>query len=269
MIRQWLSILLLVGFLPLVGLCDSDGWDSEGDVSTSWGNIHYRTAGSGPPLLLLHGYFGQGGQWQKYREAFSADFQIIAIDLPGHGQSSHLTDGYDTRQAAIAMWELLDHLGHRKISAIGYSAGGMTLLEMAVQQPDRVHAAILAASAHQVVGTLDRGGWEDLPPAFQADMLRNHPGGVPQVKKLMASHHIPAIDLKRLSQISVPVLFVVGDRDESFPLATVLQTYQAMQHSELWVFPGLGHELFWSEWGGSKVLEKEFPEKARAFISER
>ena len=264
MLRLSVIILVLAGFLPI--WCSAQ-WESEGDVATTWGNIHYRTAGSGEPLLLLHGYFGQGGQWQKYLEAFSSDFTLIAVDLPGHGKSTNLANGFDTNKAAGSMWELLDQLGYSKISGIGYSAGGMTLLVMSIQQPERLRAMVLAASAHQAAGSPGPDNWEDLPPAFQADMLRNHPGGIPQIKKLMATHNVPSVDLNKLSEIGVSTLFVVGDRDESFPLGTVLKNYQAMQHAKLWVFPGLGHELFWSEWGGSRELEREFPIKVREFFA--
>ncbi len=263
MVRLWVAVVVLAGLFPIC--CPAD-WKSEGDVRTKWGNLHYRTAGSGQPLLLLHGYFGQGGQWQKYLEAFSSDFTLIAVDLPGHGKSTNLADGFDTNKAASSMWELLDQLGYGKVSAIGYSAGGMTLLAMAIQQPERLRAMVVSASAHQAAGSPGPGNWEDLPPAFQADMLRNHPGGIPQIKKLIANHDIPQVDLKRLSGTGVPTLFVVGDRDEAFPLETVLKTYRVMEHAKLWVFPGIGHELFWSEWGGSKELEREFPIKVREFF---
>ena len=55
--------------------------------------------------------------------------------------------------------------------------GGMILLEMANQQPDRIDAMILTASAHRGEGAPPDDQFEDLPEGYQNDLLRNHPGG--------------------------------------------------------------------------------------------
>lgn len=61
--------------------------------------------------------------------------------------------------------------------------GGMILLEMANQQPDRIDAMILTASAHRGEGAPPDDQFEDLPEGYQNDLLRNHPGGAPANQK--------------------------------------------------------------------------------------
>lgn len=261
-----LFLSLFLGWSPVVSAAEGP-WASAGEVRTEMGFIHYRTAGKGQPLILLHGYFGQGGQWSKYVDVFGKHFTVIAPDLPGHGLSANTSENFDPELVASAMWRLLDELGYARVSGIGYSAGGMTLLAMATQQPRRIHAMVLAASAASVRSAPPQR-WEDLPRGFQSDMLRNHPGGVDQVRKLLATHTIPSVDSLAQQPLRVPTLMVVGDRDESFPLPLVLATYEQLEHGRLWVIPNLGHELFWAEWGGDRTLESQFPDRVLDFFAE-
>ena len=255
-------VLLLVSNVSAA----EQAWRIEAIGQTDHARIFYRVAGEGPPLFLLHGYFGQGNQWLKYVDDFADDFTVIAPDLPGHGRSDAIGGHFDPATAAQAFWQLADQLSYDEISVIGYSAGGMTGLAMAVQQPTRMRTLILAASARTTGGTMATRQWEDLPPPFQADMLRNHPGGIPQVRKLLSAHDIPAISLESVKALQVPVLMVAGDRDESFPMPVLMETYQALPDARFWIEPNLGHNLFWAEWGGSAALEAAFPQKATRFL---
>ncbi|NDH41540.1 MAG: alpha/beta fold hydrolase, partial [Gammaproteobacteria bacterium] len=82
---------------------------------TPWGEVGYRIAGAGPPLLLLHGYFGQGRQWEPFLEAFSRHYTVIAPDLLGHGTSSITGKNFEVTASAQALWQLLDTLKLPKI----------------------------------------------------------------------------------------------------------------------------------------------------------
>ncbi|NBQ13010.1 MAG: hypothetical protein EBU29_13440, partial [Gammaproteobacteria bacterium] len=144
---------------------------------------------------------------------------------------------------------------------MGYSAGGMTLLQMAALRPTAIHAMILASSAHMLEEAPPRRAWEAMPPPFQADMLRNHPRGVPQIKKLIGMALVEALEDGDLAPVKTKTLLLAGDRDAVFPVPSVLQTYQALPNAQLWIVPNLGHALFWP-WGGSDALAEAFPARA-------
>jgi len=143
-------------------------WDSGGTVRTSGGELHYRVSGIGKPLLLLHGYSGYGGQWRIFLDEFVDDYKVIAVDLPSHGQSSKLGSSFIVADAARDVWQLMDHLQVKEINGVGYSAGGMTLLQMALLDPSRVHSMVLAASAFTVLEDRSVEQFEKLPGGFAA-----------------------------------------------------------------------------------------------------
>ncbi len=242
-------------------------WDTSGTITTDGGDIYYRIAGTGKPLLLLHGYSGSGDQWQQFVAEFLDDYRVIAVDLPGHGESSALGSSFVVTDAARDMWQLMDHLDVEHIHGVGYSAGGMTLLQMALLQPSRVRAMTLAASAYTVLEERIREQFKDLPEGYQQDLLRNHNGDKGKIGAMLGAKFVADINVLDLKDLEVPTLLVSGDRDESFPLPVVVETYSALPNAKLWIVPGIGHALFWP-WGGSERLAKRFPSEVVLFFRE-
>jgi len=242
-------------------------------ITVNGTDLYYRVSGDGPPLLLLHGFTGAGFLWGKYVDQFSKDYTVIAPDLPGHGRSSNPLDHFSLRETAKAMLHLLDELGHGRVKGIGYSVGGMILLQMATEQPERFDAMILTASAHRAAGEQLDATFEDLPEGYQNDLRRRHPGGLPQIRKVLSDQATladtglnPVISVDRLAEIPVSTLIFCGDRDEIFTLPTITELYEALPQADLWIAPASGHPLYWPEWGGSRFLEKRFPKVALRFL---
>ncbi len=105
--------------------------------------LHYRTSGSGPILLMLHGMTLTGEQWVPFAKDFTDSYTVVIVDLPGHGGSSPLPDAFSFEKSTKLMHGLLDELGAKQVYGIGHSAGGMTLLHMAIQQPERLKAMVI------------------------------------------------------------------------------------------------------------------------------
>jgi haloacetate dehalogenase len=91
-------------------------------VDTTAGKIFARSGGSGPPLLLLHGFAQTNVIWHRVAPALAQHFSLVIPDLPGYGGSAVPDSGddhapYDKRSMANAMIELMEKLGHcrRKI----------------------------------------------------------------------------------------------------------------------------------------------------------
>ncbi|MFT7245783.1 MAG: pimeloyl-ACP methyl ester carboxylesterase [Candidatus Azotimanducaceae bacterium] len=260
-------IVICLLFLSLGLGAQAADWESSAMVTTSAGELHYRMAGSGKPLVLLHGYTGYSHQWQAFLAEFVDEYKVIAIDLPGHGQSSKLGASFIVTDAATGVWEVMDHLGVKKIHGVGYSAGGMTLLQMALLQPSRVQAMVLASSAYSVPEAAPRGLFETLPQGYQQDLLRNHGGDMDKIRAMLGASFLAELNIESLRDLKTPTLLLSGDRDESFPLPVVVETYAALPDARLWIVPGIGHALFWP-WGGSADLARQFPPEVLRFFRE-
>ncbi len=85
-------------------------------------------------VVLLHGMFGSKGNLMSIAQALADDFHIIALDLPGHGQSPSMAE-MSFSNMSLAVAELLDHLGHAKAHLIGHSLGGKVAMQLATSHP--------------------------------------------------------------------------------------------------------------------------------------
>lgn len=118
-------------------------------VKTSGATINFVTAGSGPPLLLLHGYPQTHIMWRKVAPQLAQKFTVVAADLRGYGDSSKPPDGenhsgYSKRAMAQDQVEVMASLGFQKFAVVGHDRGGRVTHRMALDHPDRVtKAAVL------------------------------------------------------------------------------------------------------------------------------
>lgn len=106
--------------------------------------LHYVTAGSGPPVVLLHGWPQTWYEWRHVIPALAKHYTVIAPDLRGLGDSSRPLSGYDKRTVAEDVWKLVhDHLGHRRFLLVGHDWGGPTAYALAAAHPDAVEKLVL------------------------------------------------------------------------------------------------------------------------------
>src|SRR6476619_4711014 len=108
-------------------------------------DIYYEVHGSGPPLLLTHGYSSTSGMWQGQIEALSKHHKLILWDMRGHGQSDYPDDpnAYSEALTVADMAALLDEVGAGKAIVGGLSLGGYMSLAFHRAHPDRVRALLL------------------------------------------------------------------------------------------------------------------------------
>jgi pimeloyl-ACP methyl ester carboxylesterase len=105
--------------------------------------LHYLTAGSGPPLLLLHGYAETSSMWKALLPAVAERFMVVAPDLPGIGVSDIPADGLDMQSAAIRMHTLARSLGIEKACVVGHDIGLMVAYAYAAQFPAEVEKLVV------------------------------------------------------------------------------------------------------------------------------
>ena len=93
--------------------------------------MHYVTAGSGYPLVLLHGWPQSWFEWRKIIPALAQHYQVIVPDLRGLGDSEKPLTGYDKRTLACDVRELLSQLGLERVGVIGHDWGGAVAFYLA------------------------------------------------------------------------------------------------------------------------------------------
>jgi haloacetate dehalogenase len=118
------------------------GYKSEW-ISTSGGRIFARVGGSGPPLLLLHGFTETHVMWHKVAPKLAERFTVIVADLPGYGWSDMPESDadhtpYTKRAMAKVMVEAMERLGHVHFALAGHDRGGRVSYRLAFDHPGRL-----------------------------------------------------------------------------------------------------------------------------------
>lgn len=111
--------------------------------TTGGADIHAVIGGSGPPLLLLHGYPQTHVMWHKVAPALAQKFTVVAPDLRGYGDSSKPPgdprhERYSKRALAQDQVEVMEQLGHKRFAVAGHDRGARTAHRMALDHAERV-----------------------------------------------------------------------------------------------------------------------------------
>ncbi|MFN0096471.1 MAG: alpha/beta hydrolase [Dehalococcoidia bacterium] len=113
------------------------------DIPTEGNQIFVRTAGSGPPVLLIHGYPQTGAMWHKVAPVLAERFSVVVPDLRGYGRSGKPQGGgdyaaYSKRTMASELVAVMRTLGHERFTVAGHDRGGRVAYRMAFDHPDVV-----------------------------------------------------------------------------------------------------------------------------------
>jgi len=100
--------------------------------------LHYLSAGSGEPILLLHGYAQNSHMWRPLIGELAKTNTVIAPDLRGFGQSDKPAQGYDKKTMAQDVHALAVSLGHKQVRVVGHDIGLMVAYAYAAQYPGEV-----------------------------------------------------------------------------------------------------------------------------------
>ena len=132
-------------------------------IDTSGARINLVKAGTGPPLLLLHGYPQTYVMWHKIAPRLAEDFTVVAPDLRGYGDSSKPEGGlghinYSKRAMAQDQVEVMSKLGYEEFYVVGHDRGARVAHRMALDHPHRVKKLVLLdiAPTHKMYTTADK-----------------------------------------------------------------------------------------------------------------
>jgi len=115
-------------------------------VSIHGHSVGYRRAGTGEPILLIHGLAGSSRTWDDVIRPLSGQYDVIAPDLLGHGESAKPIGDYSLGAFASGLRDFLSVLGIPSVTIVGHSFGGGVAMQLAYQHPHLVDRLVLVGS---------------------------------------------------------------------------------------------------------------------------
>jgi len=198
-----ISLVLLAAAPQLSRLSAAESFDSNG------AKVSYSVQGKGEAVVLIHGWLSSG--WMNWditgvSALLAKDFQVITMDVRGHGQSDKPTkeEAYGLELVEDVV-RLLDHLKVSKAHIVGYSMGGIITAKFMAKHPDRVLSGTLGGMGWMKDGGVGQMGF--------AQIGKDDPNAKPfaicgrSLSKL-------ALNESELKAIKLPVCVVVGDKDD-------------------------------------------------------
>ncbi len=231
--------------------------------------IAFRRAGTGPPLVLLHGIYGDSRYWLPQLEGLSDHFTVVAWDAPGAGDSDDPPESYGFAEYADCLAGLIRELGLGRPNVCALSYSGGIALEL-YRRHSGLPATLILVGAYagwggslsadaverrlrRALAQADRGGEaaaRDFVPELFAERADDelveeaiamsasfHPAGLRVMARASA-----AADLREvLPEVSVPTLVIHGREDRRSPLEVSEALHAGIPGSRLAVVEGAGH----------------------------
>ncbi|HET7340923.1 MAG TPA: alpha/beta hydrolase [Methylomirabilota bacterium] len=220
--------------------------------------IDYEVTGSGPTLLLSHGYGATRHMWDAQHRALPG-WRVISWDMRGHGETESPADPrqYSAALTVADMRALLQHVGAERAVIGGLSLGGYVSLAFAIAHPEMTSALVICDSGPGYRNAEARAAWnaraQERAAALEAKGLdalgrrsaetqqavhRSAQGLAHAARGMLAQEGSQVIDA--LGGIRVPTLIIVGDQDQPF-VAPSEYMAKKIAGSRLAVIPGAGH----------------------------
>ena len=237
--------------------------------------MFYIDRGQGPTLLLIHGMFGDHLDWEPILQPLAEGHRVIAVDLPGFGESEKPDVEYTPEFFTNHLVQLLDDLGIAKATVIGNSFGGQIAMSLALAHPDRVERLVLITtgglheySTQEIDAALQRLSVENMlrfTPDIHAPLFGRlffRPGTALQQRyiekqngKLKRADYgvytgiihrcvrlsLSLCLLNRVGELRMPVLLVHGDKDPVVLLSWVQSAVHLFPDGELAILTDCGH----------------------------
>ena len=237
-------------------------------------NVHYKISGRGETLVLLHGYLESLEMWSEHQEFLSNKYQVISIDLPGHGLTDNFGDIHTMSFMAEVVYEILQDEKVEKCVMVGHSMGGYTTLAFAEKYPQILkglglfhsHASadtdVAKRNRERTIEIIkqDKGHFinEFIPSLFAPDNVEKFADQIKIQMKManampkesiiaaMAGMKERSSTVDILMDSKVPVLFIAGKHDSRIPLEKTLAQAALPTISQILILGDAGH-MSWAE----------------------
>ena len=259
---------------------------TSGFVKVAEPVIYYEAAGGGPPVVLIHGGQMDRRMWDPQFQSWSKSYRVVRYDVRGYGRSADPTLPYSDVDDLLAV---LDALSIPKAHLVGLSLGGRIAIDFTLVHPDRV-ASLTAVAAGMSGFQFEAGNWPQQLRAAQENggeaaaelwlkdpymvPAMEHPDLAPRIRQLVLENgrswlqnpllpkRLTPPAAKRLGEIRVPTLVVVGDRDVPDMQKVADALAGGVPGSRKVVVPGAGHIV-------NLERPSEFDRAVLGFLAER
>lgn len=243
--------------------------------------MNFKIEGNGRPLVFIHGLSDSLLYWEFLASHLKRDYQIIRMDLRGHGESYLGNDEVNIDLYVSDLKNLLDDLNLDNVDLIGFSLGGAVALDFSLKYPENVSSLVLMSSFSKSDEYLTniftqfkdalKNSFEDfydliLPMVLCPEVIDDNREALDQIREFASKTantdaYIKAVDAcmefdvdDSLSKIEVPTLVMSGKYDEISLLTSQRQLQKKIKNSELIVFDNVKHNLLVGK-NNERVLE--------------
>lgn len=253
-------------------------------------NIHYYRGGpdTAETLVLIHGFAADKDNWLRFSRDLTHDYQVIALDLPGFGDSNHPAGSYDVGTQAERLAGILDALGIERAHVLGNSMGGHIAALYAARYPQRVsslalfdNAGVDAPHKSELFQLLERGADNPLvvrsqedfqrllqfvfvePPylpeslkQYMAEQSMANAGHYDQVFQQLVERYIPLEP--ELPKIEAPTLLLWGKQDRVLDVSSIDVMQPLLHRSSVAIMDNVGHAPMLERPEESALLYRHF-----------
>ena len=240
--------------------------------------INYSDRGEGHAIVLLHGYLETKEIWSDFATELAKYFRVISIDIPGHGKSGKVSEIHTMDLLAEAVDEVLKNLAIDRAFLVGHSMGGYVVLSYLANYRSKVSGICLfhstpfadtdekKANRDREIDLIRQGKQKilfntNVPKGFATDNLERFASKVEWAKKVAANCQPDGIialleGLKAradrqalLKETSIPILFILGKKDNYIFYDLMYGVAQRSMRSEILTLENAGHMGFLEEPG--------------------
>jgi pimeloyl-ACP methyl ester carboxylesterase len=243
--------------------------------------LHYREQGTGPTLVLIHGFPMNQTVWDDFIKKLSLSLQVVTLDLPGFGKSPALPEGFSLDDVAAVVHSWLQEKKYKQPVIAGHSLGGYVTLALAQRDMESMagmclfHSTALAdseekkQSRNKVLEFIDKQGVHAFTSNFIGQLYADpqHSSitkvkniAVQSTKEAVVGYTLAMRDRKErigvLRTFHKPIFFLAGEKDQGIPPDTIQQQVVMNQRAEATILPGVAHMgMFEAETTCQKKIE--------------
>ncbi len=240
------------------------------------GDIFYTLSGEGPVIVLVHGYLESSEVWGRFRDKLSERYSLICVDLPGNGKSSYYSCDFTMCFHAGAVMAVVRNEKVDSFFLAGHSLGGYVALSVLENYPESlmgyilIHSHPFADSSEVIENRLREikvveAGKQyaiypyNVPKMFADENLEKHADDIKELIRIAGGHSAEGIVavlrgmIKRksrediLSQSRVPLLYILGEKDNYIPYKLMLEKLKMPEEAILVLLKKSGHMGFLEE----------------------
>ncbi len=229
-------------------------------------DLSYHELGSGPTVILIHGFPMNQQVWTDFAEKLSESFLVVTLDLPGFGKSLSLPEGFTIEDVAAEVSSFIRKRNYLAPVIVGHSLGGYVGLAVAGQTPDLIkglclfHSTALADSEEKkqsrdkVIDFIEKQGVRAFTSNFIGPLYADpQHSSVTRVKEIAAQSSKEAVvgytkamrnrkDTRNVIEaFRAPILFLAGKKDPGIPPDTIEEQASLSDMAEATILPEVAH----------------------------